>query len=298
MSFEKDINNFKKNLSMAFGLSIQKPIPAKLGKIDALGVKSVIVSTDESAYPNSYWFSEAGSQSFVGQAVLPPNILPTTMMRYGTPILIERDIVSKMWKISGVDIQFLSEYYQEAIQREVGYYGYENLAPGLMTNTQPASKAVEVLGASYSVGGQWKYIDTLTSVNWSVAPYNANLPASNAYQRFVMVAIDFESESLVYEYGIEVPSTMTFKQALNTDLTEGNNDILPIPDSATQFRCGYIRLLKDKPSIERFVDIFPMQDYFAKPSGTALTVADLSKIVVSNGDVVTQGGNVVTSGLL
>lgn len=289
MSFDKNIEEFKAKLAVAFGNTIRKPIPARLGSTLSNGTKAVRVPEEYTDEPNMFYFQEAGGQSFQGQAQLVADIAEDRLV-FGVPIRIQQDILTGVWEIIGLDTRLASQYFKDVPRQNIAFYGYENLAIGLLTETTPPTKSATVIGASYNIGSEWKYIDNLNTVDWSVSPYNSNLPTTNKL-KFVMIAVDFDNEELVYKYGNEVDLTVTYNQALVTDKANGNHDILPIPDSIRHFRVGYVRLLSTKETLERFVDIFPLQDYLAKSDGSSI---DWSQVVVADGDVVTADGEVVT----
>lgn len=292
MSFEKDLEMFKARLGVAFGNTIRKPLPARLGTVLSSGEKVIRVPNVYTDEPNMFYFHEAGGQSFQGQAQLTTEI-PEDKLVYGVPIRIQKDILTGTWEITGLDTRLASQYFKDVPRQNIAFYGYENLAIGLLTETTPQSSRALVTGASYNIGDEWKYISAQETIDWSVSPYSSERPASNK-QRFVMVAMDFDNEILVYKYGSEIDITVTYNQALITDNSNGNHDILPIPDNIRQFRVGYIRLLSSKATLERFVDIFPLQDYLSKIDNSTPNT-DWSKLVTANGEVVVSNdGDVVT----
>lgn len=286
--FSKKIEAFKNEMLNAFGNSIRKPISARLGVVDEDGNYIVKVPDEQSDEPNEYFFSEIGSTSYKGKAQLKTGTIPYQYLRYGTPIRVIRDILSNRWEIIGVDNTYFQQYYSGVSIEETTLYSYSQLAMGLLRATTPPSMQIVVLQASYNVGNQWKYIDNLFSVDWSQAPNDAYIPSTSGKQRFVLVSISFDTESLTYEYGDEHDIGITLQMAMLTDAANNNSALVPIPDSSTNFRSGYIRLYNNQSIIQDKIDVFPMQDYLSKVGAVSY-----DNIVTANNEVVIANGNVV-----
>lgn len=288
--FRKRTQQFKKELTTILGNTVRKPKSVRLGTVDSNGSYLVKVPDNIADEPNEYYFHEVGATSFRGKATLKIENVPHNYLRYGAPIRIQRDILTNRWEIIGLDTTLFNKYFENVALEEVSLFSYENIAIGLVRATTPASLQVVITSGSYATGTTWKYIETLFSVDWGQAPDNANVPSTSGRQRFVLLSIDPELETIVYNYGNEHDIGLSALGALQIDKGNGNHDLMPIPADTNYFRSGYVRLYNGMTQIIS-TDILPLQDFLGGGGGALQT--EIDNIVVADGEVVTAGGNVV-----
>lgn len=294
----EQLNKFKEKLKVVLGNSIKKPSAARLGYRDSTGATYLQVPQERTDQPNRYYFHEAGGTSFQGEAFLQPGALSPWQIRFGTPIRVRRDPLSGEWEIVAIDSRYAVQYFNGMEQDDGIFMPYEKLAPGMLTQTEPLTMKARVLAGAYRVGDDWKYIETQETVNFGIAPYNANIPTTVNKAKAVLVQLNFATELLEYKYGAEIPSSLNFVQAYQVNKTLGDNSILPTPD-ANKFRCGYLRLVYGMDRINRRGNIWTLQEYLA--SGGAVSDATagsiLDRIVTDDvtGEIVvdSETGNVV-----
>ena len=282
--FDKQLNQFESAMGSVLGDAIRKPIPAKLGYIDSLGNKIVKVPADIRDEPNLYYFSQAGGQSFVGQAFLQEGAMEKWQIRYGAPIRVKKDSISGVWEIVGLDARYAAQFFSGVVPEEILIVNLDQMSPGLLAPDAPVSMRARVLKAPYDNGNEWKFIDTLYTQDFTG---NINIPTNPATARYVLVQLDFDTETLSYKYGDEIVANLTFEQVYSIQKTNGNNQYLPAKD-AGKFRVGYIKLISGMTSILRS-SIWTLQSYISTGGGSAVEniVIDDDGVVVDDDEVVT-----------
>lgn len=294
-SIKKDIEQierFKKSLKEVFGDAIRVPVSARLGWQDETGATYLQIPAERSDQPNRYYFHEAGGTGFQGEAFMQPGALQAWQIRYNAPVRIRKDPISGDWEIIGIDSRYAAQFFSGAGANDTALVAYQNLAPGLLTQTDPASMKAKVLAGAYRMGAAWHYYDTQDTVNWGIAPYSSNVPATNGTARYVLVQLSFTTGALGYKYGATIPSTLANFQAYAMNVSRGDNSIMPAVDDG-YFRCGYIRLVRGMTKITSSGNIWAIQDYLnIAPDSSPANILDLI-VVDENGDVLTQNGSVV-----
>lgn len=286
------LNRFKTDLKTVLGDVVRKPISARLGYVDQDGEVFLQVPTNVADQPSQYYFSSAGGQTFVGQAYLQDGVIAEWQLRYGAPIRIKKDVINGTWEIVGLDVIYSSEYFDGVDPSNFTIIPLRRFAPGLLTSTTPESLKARVLEGVYDVGDSFRYYPTQDTLDWGVAPNNAQVPELGQAV-FVLVQIDPDDGSLSYKYGAAVTSAMTFTQAYQYQVTNGVSTILPEKDSG-QFRCGYIKLVGGQTAITRLDNIWSIQQILGAPSNVEdQAVALFSRFVTDGEDVVVADGEVV-----
>lgn len=290
LELKERTRRFKDAMRRTIGYSIQKEQPKRLGFQDSEGSTLLLVPAGRRDQPDQYYFHEAGGTGYQGQAFLQPGALEDWQIRYGTPILIKRNAVSGEWEITGLDTRYAAQFFNDVDVDSRLIVTYENIAPGLLTSTDPNSMQARVLSGSYRSGAQKKFFETQLTVNWGEAPANSNLPQTSSTSRYTLVQLDFETGGLSYKYGNNFPSTLSRGQIFNINQEEGNNLYFPQPDTDF-FACGYIRLSTKQIQISR-QDIWPLQDYLSLGGAGSPNVATdvLNRIITKKSD-----GHVLTS---
>lgn len=286
---------FKAALRHVLGDTLKKPVSVRLGFLNENGEALIEVPKQRSDEPQKYYFHESGGTSFQGEAFLQPGALPSWMIRFGTPVQIKKDPLSREWEIIALDSRYGAQYFIGTDNDDGVFIPINKLAPGMLTQTVPASMKARVLEAPYSSNGVLRYYQTQETVDWSVAPYNANVPVINLRQVFTLVQIAYADGILSYKYGVQVPSSWSNIQAYNANITAGDDSILPQPDP-DNFRCGYIKLVTGMTRITRTDNIWTLQNYLSL-GGAGGKEAILNSIVTDpvDGSVVVDPvtGNVV-----
>ena len=287
---QDEIRRFKDALGNAFGETIKKPFAAKLGFQNADGERFIEVPSNRTDQPNKFYFHEAGGTSYQGEAFMQPGALKDWQIMFGTPIRIKRDPLSKEWEITALDSRYAQQFFDGVTQDDTAVYGYNKLAPGLLTTTIPISMQAKVLFGAYRLGDVFKYVPTITTIDWSVSPYNTNIPTSPLQARLVLVQVNYDDGILEYKYGDTFPSPLSFSQIITLDANTGT--YIPQAD-AGKFRAGFIRLNYGIIEIKRD-NIIPLQEYLAIQSPNAGQNA-LDTIITWGGDVVVDSisGSVV-----
>lgn len=288
-TINKDLENFKQALRVIIGDSIRKPISARLGHQDSAGVIYIKVPAERTDQPSKYYFHEAGGTSFQGEAFLQPGALASWQIRYNAPIRVKKDPLSGEWEIIGIDARYAAQFFNETAEDDNLIFGYSNIAPGLLTQTEPTSMKAKVLAGAYRYANTWRYYETQDTVDWSVSPYSSNIPTTNNKAKFVLVQLSFSDGSLSYKYGSEIPGSLTNKQAYTLNLNAGDDSILPALDEG-YFRCGYIKLIRGMTKITSSGNIWAIQDYLTNGAAPGNI---LDKILVADGDVMTSDGFVM-----
>lgn len=290
--FDIQLQKFSSAFRDALGTTIKKPLSAKLGYQDENGQIFLEVKKEDANQPLQYYFSSAAGQSFVGQAFLQSGILSPGELRYGAPIRVEQDVVNGAWKITGLDPLFAAEFFDGVDLEETTLIPLRRFEPGLLTSTIPYSMKAKVIEGVYDVGNEFKFIQTLDTINWGTVPHNSHVPAVGI-ARFVLVQLDVESETLSYKYGVEVPASMTFQQAYQYQKMAGVADILVGKDEGF-FRCGYIKLMGGQTAIDRRDHIWSIQQVLGAASNDGDVAENvLSRIVCTDDEVVVADGEVV-----
>lgn len=287
---QDEMNNFSDALGNAFGETIKKPFAAKLGFKDKDGIEYITVPTNRSDQPNKFYFHEAGGTSYQGEAFMQPGALKDWQIRFGTPIKVKKDPLSKQWEITELDSRFAQQFFDGVSQDDTAIYGYNKLAPGLLTITLPVSMQAKVLFGAYRLGDVFKYIPTLKTLDWSMSPHNTNIPTSPLQARLVLVQVNYDTGALDYKYGLPFPSPLSFSQLITLDAN--TNTYIPQAEIG-KFRSGFIRLNYGITEIKR-ENIISLQEYLSIQSPSAGQSA-LDTIITWGGDVVVDGisGNVV-----
>lgn len=280
---KEEIVQFETEMQSALGNSVRLPIAAKLGYKDSNGVIYLPVPDERTDQPDRYYFHQASGTEFQGEAFLKAGTLENWMIRYGTPIRLERDKLTDEWEIVGIDTRYAAQFFQSVTQDDNVFYTYNKLAPGLLTQSTPVSMRARVLAGAYTSGTLWRYHRTQETVDWSLSPDNANVPTTNLRARFVLVQINFDTGNLAYKYGNEVDLAVSFTQAYQLN----DINILPVIDDG-YVRCGYIKLVANMTQITN-ANIIPLQDYLSLGGGAEPDYSILDAIVIdNNGDVVTD----------
>ena len=185
----RKIVEFKSRMKDVLGDVIRKPISARLGYIDDEGQEFLDVPTTVADQPSQYYFSNAGGQAFVGQAYLQDGAIAEWQLRVGAPIRVKKDVINDTWEIIGLDVLYSAEYFDGVDQESLTLIPLRRFAPGLLTSTIPQSMRVRVIEGYYDVGDSEEYVETLESVDWSILPDSANVPAVGRAV-FVLVQVD------------------------------------------------------------------------------------------------------------
>lgn len=270
------IKNFKKNLRKILGAHIRKPIPARLGSL---------LSEDQTDQLERWSYYGIAGQSYKGEAFMQPSAIPEDKKVFGTPVRIKQDPITLDWEIVGADMRYAQYFFDGNTEEDFETYGYQNIRPGLLTQTTTPSMKVKVLAASYRENGEWHYVQTIVSKDFTL-----DLPSTNGNALFVTVQLDVPNRALEYKYGAEVPNTVTFTQAYNLNISNSNDDYLKHPDP-NRFLCGFVKLRFGMSEITRKTHIYPLQDFLSK-GGSDPSALDLA-VINNNGDVVTSDGGIV-----
>lgn len=287
----KLLNQFKSVASDILGDQLRKPITAKLGYMDAQGNQFVKVPSARTDQPQKYYFHEAGGTPFQGEAFLRSGSMQDWQLRYNTPIRLQRDILSSEYYIVGLDERFAAQFFSGIAEDDGKVYGYDKLAPGLLSPTSPVSMSARVLAASYRIGDEYKYIPTLATINWGVSPHSSNVPTVIGDCRYVLVEVDYDNEILMYTYGDILPLSYSRLDAYSLT-QQGVGNYLPPLSGMRFFKAGYVRLHAQMTYIVND-NIWHMQDYISSAT-TDITILD--RIVTDDdGNVVvdSETGNVV-----
>lgn len=282
--FEKQLRQFETDMSSALGDAIRKPVPAKLGYIDSNGNTLIKVPAEIRDEPNLYYFSQAGGQSFVGQAFLQEGAMEKWQIRYGAPIRVRKDPISGVWEIIGLDARYAAQFFAGIVPEEILIVNLDQMSPGLLAPDSPVSMRARVLKAPYDNGNEWKFINTQQTQDFTG---NINIPTNPATAKYALVQLDFDTETLSYKYGDEIVANLTFEQVYSIQKTNGNDQYLPDKD-AGMFRVGYIKLVSGMTSITRN-NIWTLQSYISTGGGSAVEniVIDDDGVVVDDNEVVT-----------
>lgn len=287
-NIDRKIVDFKSRMKDILGDTMRKPISARLGYIDDEGQEYLDVPTTIADQPSQYYFSNAGGQAFVGQAYLQDGAIAEWQLRVGAPIRVKKDVINDTWEIIGLDVIYSAEYFDGVDQESVTLIPLRRFAPGLLTSTIPYSMRAIVIGGAYDVGDEFRYVNTLETVDWSTSPYSANVP-DVGLAVFVLVQIDVNNGVLEYKYGSEMPASTTFEQAYNFQISNSLTGILPEKDVG-RFRCGYVKLAGGMTAIDRRKNIWSIQQVL----GSSSTGDDLADTLFPR--IVTDGDNVVVAG--
>lgn len=292
---EAQNERFKAALRQVLGDTLKKPIGVRLGFLNDNGEAFLEVPRQRSDEPQKYYFHEGGGTTFQGEAFLQPGALPNWMIRFGTPVQIKKDPLSREWEIIALDSRYGAQYFIGTDNDDGVFIPYNKIAPGMLTQTVPASMKARVLEAAYSSNGALRWYQAQETVDWSVAPYSANVPTTNLRQVFTLVQIAYSTGILSYKYGLQVPSSWSNQQAYDANLTAGDDSILPSVDP-DNFRSGYVKLIAGMTRITRSDNIWAIQDYLSL-GGSGGKEAILDSIVTDplDGSVVVDPvtGNVV-----
>jgi hypothetical protein len=285
-----EIKNFSDALKNVIGDNIRKPITARLGFKDTNGSIYIKVPPERTDQPNKYYFHEAGGNSFQGIAFLQPGALKDWQIRYGTPIRVRKDPISKEWEIFALDMRYAEQFFDNVTQDDLIVYDYSKLSPGLLTTTEPNSMKAKVLAGAYRLGEELVYIETKNTVDWSESPYINEIPSNPQKAKYVLVQINFNTKLIEYKYGNEFPSQLSFTQV--DALDDNTQTYIPKPDSG-KFRAGYIKLNYGINVIKR-TNIIPLQEYLSIQSPDAGQSA-LDTVITWDGNVVVDGvtGNLI-----
>lgn len=286
----EQLERFKAQWIEIMGDSLRNPVSARLGYQDDSGATLLKVPSDRTDQPSKYYFHEAGGSSFQGEAFLQPGALAPNQIRFGAPIRLQKDPLSSEWEIIGIDSRYAAQFFAGAAENTNIIYPYPNLAPGLLTQTDPPSMAAKVLFGNYRSGNVFKVVKTQQTINWGISPHNAHVPTTNATARYVLVQVKFSDGSLVYSYGDEISISLSNFQAYDLQVSRGDNSIFPAP-LTDHTMAGFIRLVRGMTRITAADHIWALQEYLGGSGGGDTSVLD--RIVVSGGDVVTSGGYVV-----
>ncbi|RMG98653.1 MAG: hypothetical protein D6706_06805 [Chloroflexi bacterium] len=277
----RELDAFRQALERAFGGTIQRPIPARLGFRDNTGAIHIRVPSDKTDQPDKYYFHEAGGQGFHGEAYLQTGALADWQIRFGAPIRIMRDVLSGEWTIAGIDHRFAQQFFSGVSETDEKLYFYEHLAPARLYPTDPNSMQARVLAAYYRVDDNYYYVPTMTTVDFGSAPHSANIPSSKTRARLALITVSPQTASLGVYYGSEFPAT--YKIDAIASLDGGTGTYLP-PPSTGEFVAGYVKLAGGMVAITT-AHIIPAQQYLSMASSTG-TQQLFDNIVTDGGDVV------------
>lgn len=285
-----EMNKFGKNLKDILGEQIRKPISAKLGYVDEDGNVFVRVPDQRTDQPNKYYFHEIGGSEFQGEAFLQPGALENWQIRFGTPIRVKRDTLSKEWEIVAIDSRYAQQYFEDVDPDEGIITNYPNLQPGLVSQTSPASMQAIVYAGHYTIGSNWYFVQSQLTQDFSESPQNLQIPDQNLRSRWVLVQITPSTGELSYKYGEIIPSSYSPFQVYNRQVNNPNGPTyLPLPDVG-KFQCGYIKLTANVTAIYKDA-IWNTQQYLVAPASIDETIDVLDRIITSRtGTVVVERG--------
>lgn len=289
---KRKLKQFKNNLKNTLGSSIRKPVSVKLGFRNEEGQVFLEVASEDANQPRQFYFSSAGGQSFVGQAYLQDGAIPANKLRFGTPIRIRQDPINDEWEIIGLDILYASEFFANVTDENVEIIPLSRFEPGLLTSTIPQSMRARVLAGAYDVGSTFVYYDSQNTIDWSVTPNDAQVPAEGL-ARFVLVQLDPSNGTLDYKYGDPVTASLDFIQAYRFQVNNNIDFILPGKDQ-DKFRVGYIKLSGGMTEIDRRENIWSIQQILGAANSDADLASTLFPRIVTDGeDVVVADGEIV-----
>lgn len=291
-NFDDDLSNFESNLSKSLGDVIRKPISAILGFKDENGTVNVKVPDSDASQPSTYYFTQSGGQSFMGQAYLRDGVIAEWQLKYGTPIRVKKDVLNDtIWEIIGLDLIYANEFFRGVDSENVDIIPIERIGPGLLTSVQPGSMKAQVLEGYYDIGDTAIWIPTQQTIDWSVAPNITHMPDTGK-ARFVLVEINPTTKLLNYKYGDIVPASLTFQNAYQQQEWATTEVVLPQKTSG-YFRAGYIKLIGGQTIIDRRSIWSNQQILGSSINPQTLLSSILSAIVTDGDDVVTDGEDVV-----
>lgn len=286
----------------ALGLSLQDPIPVALGFEDEDGIQYIDVEAEDSDEPLKFYFHNLpGMQTRMGEAYAtgPAPIAPEYLI-YGMPIRIKQDPLSyggsPRWLVDGLDTWLASEFLNGVDPDEAKRVKLERFDPGLLLPTKPASMQVRVKGAPYTYNGDWKWIYTQRSADFSDEPNDVDgnpitLPTGSNKSKMVLVQINFATGELTYKQGGIFNSSLSIDQAYEKDTATEPYSLFPNVDEGC-FRAGFFRLQVGQTAINKN-QIWTMQELYTKSDGEAAVESILSRIVVDDDGVVVDDNGVV-----
>lgn len=280
---------FAAGLENVLGINLRKPMLASLGKRLEDGSTLVFVPEDEADEQGMVYFHNFGDetgQTWAAQAFMEIGTLTAKQTRYGMPIRVRIDPITKRWVVIEPD-PYYGPKYLAGVEETRPLVELQDIVPGLLTTTMPTSMKARVLGGPYSSGDDWKFFQTKQTIDFTTAK---NAVAVGQMQ-FALVQIEFATGTLGYLYGTTtVPNTLTVEQAY-LDVDQGTGTVFPDPTTG-YFRCGYIGLFKSMTKIERR-NIWAVHEILSKGGGSGAGISDIvticGEVLVSNGDVVING---------
>ena len=314
MSF--NLEAFEAAFVEAFGTAIRNGKRARLGYIDENGASRLRVETADAPRPNMYYVREAdGENPFVGMASNTGGDrgtpLPAQFLLQNMPIII-KEIARNDWHIVGLDSFAAAEFIADvALQPPDNPTRLETFLPGLLDQTEPASMRCRVMAAPYSLMGERKWFATQQTADFSASPTDVDgvtisLPTGDLTGRYILVQLDFASETLTYKQGDEFSRRYLASHTLayKYDQNDSSSTLFPLPD-AECFREGYVLLLKGMTAMKRGDHIWTMQDIFTAgdyPFGNPASIG--RNISIAAGDnralisPVTHSGTITINGTL
>lgn len=291
-NFDDNLVSFESQLGSALGDVIRKPISALLGFKDENGTVNVKVPDDEASQPSTYYFTQTGGQTYVGQAYLRDGVIAEWQLKYGTPIRVKKDVLNDtIWEIIGLDLIYANEFFRGVDSENVDIVSIDRIGPGLLTSVQPGALKAQVLEGYYDIGDVAVFIPTQQTIDWAVAPNNTHMPPVGK-ARFVLVEVVPSTKSLNYKYGDLVPASLTFQNAYQQQEWATVEVILPTKTPGN-FRSGYIKLIGGQTIIDRR-SIWSNQQILGSSVDPKSLLSDILSAIVTDGeDVVTDGEDVV-----
>ncbi len=257
-----DFSQIEIDIIEALDHSIMKPITVALGYKDETGTKILEVEEEDTDEQGRYYYHEIGGHSMAGEATLTPGTLLQDEIRYGFPIKIKKEVGSDDWVICGKHARLATEFMSGVETEQFALIEAKRINLGLIAQNEPdPDMQVIITEAAYSLDGVSFYVATGLS-----ADFTADAAAlSSGEGQFVLIQISGVDGVLDYIYGDIIDDVLTFANALVVD--ENSGVILPNPD-IDHFRLGYVKLTSTTTQLVNDINIFPMQEFFTKSTGS------------------------------
>lgn len=261
----------------AIGGALEEGIPVTLGWIDSSDAIQLKVDPNTNDGVQKFYYT-IGDQPPGEAHNMGPNPLDPKFLKVGAPVYVSRAKTGRReWYIDGLQPGLAEEFFGGRDAQAPTPIYLNQFVPGLVNETAPPSMRVVVFGAPYSLNGEFKWIGTKYS-----ADFTAEVPATAGQALYALVEVDFTNDAISIQYGEEFDAGLTHQQTWAAD--GGSGTLFPQPDRA-KFRAGYVKLVSGMTAIRR-AHIWAVQEIYTK--------IDYTDILIACGEVVTVDGEVAT----